>query len=59
MAEKNSYDAGREALREVLNEPERTTERDNALLRYLGIDYWEEQDEARQAMGRLTKEDPR
>jgi hypothetical protein len=58
MAEKERYDAGREALREVTDHPERAEAQSDArLLRYLGgVAYHEKQDEARQAPEEPTEE---
>jgi len=60
MAEKESYTAGREAKQEIIDEPERSPERENALLRYLGgVAYQEERQEARERRDEPTQEDKR
>jgi hypothetical protein len=60
MAEKESYATGREALEEVLDESERSSERENALLRYLGgVAYQEERQEARERRDEPAQEDRR
>lgn len=49
MGERESHDARQEALREVLDHPERGSEHEEALLRYLGgVAYHEKQKKARE-----------
>jgi hypothetical protein len=58
MAEKEKYEAAREAMQEVIDHPERSDADQERLLRYLGgVAYHEKQDEVRQEPKKPTEED--